>query len=433
MNILFFNARILTINETFDEIENGFLYVKGDTISYIGSVSPKEIEEGTHLIDCEGKLLLPGFVNTHTHLPMTIMRGNADDLPLHRWLEEKIYPMFAHDTDESMYWGSLLGLAEMIRNGITCVNEMSPTIEAVISAVRQTGMRGIFSMGIAGAAPNGLEMLKVNKQIYDKLHNVDNERIKIGVGPHAEYSCNMEFLESCAEIANELGCRIHMHVSETRQEHEQCKERHGGKTPIQLFDSLGLVNERTVMAHCVWVDNTDMEIIADRKAAVAHNPASNLKLASGIARIKEMLDQGIKVGIGTDSCVSNNKLDMFDEMYLASLLCKCRASDASAMNARESLYLATSGGAQAIGLQETGVLAVGKKADIIMIDTSNAVLYYPNNDIYSHLVYSGNSRDVCMTMIDGNILYKDGEFTTLDVPQIKAKSQELYMKLYDGC
>ena len=413
-------------------IEQGYVVVSEGIISAIGEgTPPKKLNTSLQTIDCAGNILMPGFVNTHTHLPLTILRGSADDLPLEQWIQQKMGPLGQKCNYQTNYWGSLLGIAEMLRRGITAVNDMAQQIDAVLEAATVSGIRGIFSMGIETVHSNGIDDLEKTREMYLKYNGADNNRIQVGLGPHAEYTVTEDFMLAAKEMAQRLSCPIHMHISETSKEHQECKNRHNGKTPTRLCEDLGLFSLNMRMAHCVWVTDEDLDIIKEHHASVLHCPASNLKLASGIAPIRKMLDRGITVGIGTDSCVSNNKLDMWDEMRLASLLSKIETGYASSIPSWQALKLATLESAKAIGLQDVGAIQVGKKADIIVIDVSKKTHYTPKNDLFSHLVYSGNSDDVILTMVEGEILYYKGEYSTLNLAEIIAKNNELYKTVFE--
>ena len=426
--ILFRNARIITADASMRVIPNGYLLVRDDRIASLGEGEPPETGNVDQVIDCQGNLLMPGFIDTHTHLPMSMMRGYADDLPLHEWIEKKTGPMLEKDTYDTMYLSTTLGLMEMLRNGITCVNEMYPSIRAALDASSAVGIRGLFSMGISGPLADCRERLRENLSVMEEY--AENPLLHVGFAAHAEYSCETEFLRLVSDTAAERGSFIHIHCSETQKEHEECKQRHGGLTPIRFFDSLGFFRSRVLLAHCVWVDEEDLDVLAARNGHVLHNPSSNLKLASGIAPLGRMLDKGISVGLATDSCVSNNRLDLWEEMRLAALLGKVRADNASAVPAQTAFRLATAGGAAALGLTDVGCLAPGMKADLIQVNTVGNPHYCPESDLFSRIVYSGCASDVTMTMVNGRILYRGGEYTTIDSERTLALCTRLASALY---
>lgn len=433
MKTVFKNSWVITMNEQYDILQGAYVCVDDGRITYVGKNPPDELTKNAKIIDCgDLKVIMPGFVNGHTHIPMTLMRGNAEGLPLKRWLEEKIYPMFKRDTFDTMYWGSMLGIAEMIRSGITTINDMSPTILPGVKALESGKQRAILSMGIMGSEANSLNLLKTNVELFEEYNGTQNGRLQIAVGPHAEYTSNIRFLEECSRTAKEIGARIHVHTSETYSEHTQCIERHGGKTPIELFESLGMFRSRMLLAHCVWASDHDIEIIKKNDAAILHCPASNLKLGSGIARVPYMLEQNIKISLSTDSAVSNNKLDLWDEMRLAALLYKGVTNDATVLNAHEALYIGTKGSALALGYTDLGSIEVGNKADIILVNIQDSTNYYPMSDLVNNIVYSGCSQDIVLTMVDGEILYQDGKYKYLDIEEILSNCQTQFDKAYHG-
>lgn len=423
MNIRFYNAKILTLlPEHKFEIIEGELWVKGDTICYLGaakeageSVQGEDVIVWDREIDVKGNLLMPGFKNAHTHTAMTFLRSYADDLPLQDWLTRQVFPKEGQLTEDDVYWLNILGIMEYLTSGITSNFDMYffPPVDAKASA--DTGFRTVQTSGLNNFGGT-VELMEEN---YHKVNEMSNLTTFI-VGFHAEYTTSKELMEGVAKLADKLKSPVWMHNAETKLEVDECKER-WGMTPTALTDSLGMYQYGGGGYHCVWVEDGDFEIFKKRGLTAVTNPASNLKLASGICPVKRFVDEGISMAIGTDGPASNNCLDMFREMFLTSTLAKVREMDAECVSADEILYMATAGGAKAMLLDDCDCLAVGKKADIIMIDLQQPNMQ-PENNIVKNLVYSGSKQNVKMTMINGRILYEDNRF------EIGFEPAEIYAK-----
>lgn len=419
MNTKFYNARILTLSESgksgdlFDIIE-GELWVEENRITYVGT--PKESD---HLhfdeeIDVNGNLLMPGFKNAHTHSAMTFLRSYADDLPLHDWLNNQVFPMEAKLTGEDMYHLSKLAILEYLTSGITANLDMYFCPKDVAQASIDMGFRTVLNAGVnnfTGSISENIDFLEKNHKKFNSYH----ELIQYKIGLHAEYTASSELLSEIANLANHLQAPIYTHCSETKYEVEECIKRYK-MTPTTYLNSLGMFNYGGGCFHCVHMTQEDLEIIKDKNVSVVTNPASNLKLASGIAPVKKMMDMGINLAIGTDGPASNNALDMFREMYLTTGLQKVQEMDASAVDANKVLYMATIGGSKAMGLTKADTLEVGKLADLIMID-----LHQPNmqpiNNITKNIVYSGSKQNIKLTMVNGKILYRDNRFFVNEDPE----------------
>lgn len=423
MNIRFYNAKILTLlPEHKFEIIEGELWVKGDTICYLGaakeageSVQGEDVIVWDREIDVKGNLLMPGFKNAHTHTAMTFLRSYADDLPLQDWLTRQVFPKEGQLTEDDVYWLNILGIMEYLTSGITSNFDMYffPPVDAKASA--DTGFRTVQTSGLNNFGGT-VELMEEN---YHKVNEMSNLTTFI-VGFHAEYTTSKELMEGVAKLADKLKSPVWMHNAETKLEVDECKER-WGMTPTALTDSLGMYQYGGGGYHCVWVEDGDFEIFKKRGLTAVTNPASNLKLASGICPVKRFVDEGISMAIGTDGPASNNCLDMFREMFLTSTLAKVREMDAECVSADEILYMATAGGAKAMLLDDCDCLAVGKKADIIMIDLQQPNMQ-PENNIVKNLVYSGSKQNVKMTMVNGRILYEDNRF------EIGFEPAEIYAK-----
>ena len=423
MNIRFYNAKILTLlPEHKFEIIEGELWVKGDTICYLGaakeageSVQGEDVIVWDREIDVKGNLLMPGFKNAHTHTAMTFLRSYADDLPLQDWLTRQVFPKEGQLTEDDVYWLNILGIMEYLTSGITSNFDMYffPPVDAKASV--DTGFRTVQTSGLNNFGGT-VELMEEN---YHKVNEMSDLTTFI-VGFHAEYTTSKELMEGVAKLADKLKSPVWMHNAETKLEVDECKER-WGMTPTALTDSLGMYQYGGGGYHCVWMEDGDFDIFKKRGLTAVTNPESNLKLASGICPVKRFVDEGISMAIGTDGPASNNCLDMFREMFLTSTLAKVREMDAECVSADEILYMATAGGAKAMLLDDCDSLAVGKKADIIMIDLQQPNMQ-PENNIVKNLVYSGSKQNVKMTMVNGRILYEDNRF------EIGFEPAEIYAK-----
>ena len=435
MNIRFYNAKILTMKSA--DVLEGEVWVQNEKILYVGDGSntdPVYQKPGQSCIvwdreiDCEGNLLMPGFKDAHTHSGMTLLRSYADDLPLHDWLFDRVFPVEAKLDGEMIEHLTRLAILEYLTSGITAIFDMYLTPDTVAKACVDMGMRCVQVSGMSGQKEEDYaESYKRTERCYQQ-YNGHDPLLSYFIGFHAEYTCSRELLEKVSELAHKYKAPVFTHLSETRSEVEECKERYG-MTPPQLFDSLGIFDYGGGGYHCVWMDDRDMDIFQQRGLSVVTNPGSNTKLASGIAPISEYLKRGINVAIGTDGPASNNCLDMFREMFLVTGLAKLREMDASAVDAWEVLKMATVNGSKAMNLPDTDVLEEGKLADIIMID-----LHQPNmqpfNNIPKNIVYSGSKQNVKMTMIHGKILYENGKFSDqYDVDAIYGKANEIIENL----
>lgn len=411
MNTRFYNAKILTLADDHKfKITEGELWVKGNTICYIGDGTDTadvckdgEVLVWDREIDACGNLLMPGFKNAHTHTAMTFLRSYADDLPLQDWLNQQVFPREGQLTEDDVYWLNILGIMEYLTSGITSNFDMYffPPVDAKASA--DTGFRTVQTSGLNNFGGT-VELMEENYHIVNEMSDLTS----FIVGFHAEYTTSKELMEGVAALAQKLKSPVWLHNSETKLEVAECKER-WGMTPTQFTDSLGMYEYGGGGYHCVWFEEPDFEIFKKRHLTAVTNPASNLKLASGICPTKRFVDEGIAMAIGTDGPASNNCLDMFREMFLTSALAKVREMDAECVGADEILYMATAGGAHAMQLEDCDRLAVGKKADIVMIDLNQPNMQ-PENNIVKNLVYSGSKQNVKMTMINGKVLYEDNHF-----------------------
>ena len=361
-------------------------------------------------------LALPGFVNTHTHVAMTMFRSYADDMQLMDWLQKKIWPAEEKLTGDIVYWGSLLAIGEMLRGGTTAFSDMYFFMDDVAKAVEETGIRAVLARGLAGVSPNGSAALEENTALYKKWHGQADGRIEVMFGPHAPYTCPPDYIKKVVTAAQAVGAEIHIHLAETKGEVNQCIKEYG-KTPIALMNDLGVFDGGCLAAHCVWITEEDMKIMAAKHVRVAHNPGSNLKLASGIAPVQQMLEHGITVGLGTDGASSNNNLDMVEEMHLAALIHKAKRLDPLVIPARTAVDMLTVNGAKALGYSDIGELKIGYRADITLIDRSG-LHWYPQNDMVSLLAYAANSFDVDTALVNGKIVLRNKKLLTIDEERV---------------
>lgn len=432
MRLRFYNTRILTMEESRPVFE-GEVQVEGSRITCVKQAELRdreqdgvygEAEEKTgHVcgrwdreIDCAGNLLMPGFKNAHAHSPMTFLRSRADDMELGRWLNEVVFPAEARLVDEDVYWCSRLAFLEYLTSGMTAVFDMYFYREPMIQAARDVGFRVAF----CGAANDFSETECEMNTVYERLEG--DELLHFLYGFHAEYTTSRSLLGRIAEEAKFRHAPVYTHCAETKAEVEECRKK-TGVTPLAYLDSLGMFTNGGGVFHMVYPDEADYEILKKRGLYVITNPASNLKLGSGIAPLAEMLARGIPVAIGTDGPASNNCLDMFREMFLATGLQKGITGDARAVDAMEVLKMATINGSHAMKLEDTDILAEGKLADLVMIDLSRPNMQ-PLADIPKNLVYSGSKENVKMTVIGGRILYEDGRFPGQDAGEIYRKVNE---------
>lgn len=400
--------------------------IENDKIHAIGNV--KDTWKAERVIDCTEHLAIPGFINTHTHAAMTLLRSYADDMKLMDWLENRIWPVEAKMKSDDIYWGTMLGIAEMIKTGTTTFADMYADMDRVGDAVAETGIRAVLCRGMIGVAPNGLRALEENKALFREYHNAAEGRITVMFGPHAPYTCPPDFLKKVIVEAKKVNAELHMHLAETQGEVEDCVKQYG-KTPIALMEEVGLFECGVLAAHCVHLSEADMEIMARRRVRVAHNPGSNMKLASGVAPVAELMKKGIVVGLGTDGVSSNNNLDMLEEMHLAALLHKVHLMDPLVIPAFTALQMATTQGAQALGFGNSiGRLTEGCKADITLL-SMRGTQWYPRHDIASLLVYSANSAAVDTVLVNGKILLEQGKLTTIDEERVIYETNRRAMAL----
>jgi 5-methylthioadenosine/S-adenosylhomocysteine deaminase len=410
-------ATVLTIVPGEEPIEDGVVEWEGDALTYVGGREGAPTREADEMFGGRGCVVMPGLVNAHTHLAMTLFRGFADDMPLQSWLEEKIWPTEAKLVAEDVYWGTRLGVLELLRGGVTCFADMYHYYEAASQAAWDGGIRACPSGVLLGFLNNAGDLLKRAVDFTQEARARHGARIHPMLGPHAQYTCPDDLLREVAEAAREHGMAMHIHVSET--EHEVAESvAQNGLRPVQHLERLGFLEGQVLAAHCVWLDEADIRTLAEREVGVAHCPGSNLKLASGFAPVPELLAAGAVVGLGTDGAASNNNLDMIEEARLAALIHKGRTGDPTVVNAHEALEMATRGGARALGLGGlVGTLEVGKRADLALLDLSSPHLQ-PVHNVVSQVVYAARAEDVRMTVVNGEVVMWNGGFRGQDVGEI---------------
>jgi 5-methylthioadenosine/S-adenosylhomocysteine deaminase len=400
------------------------LLIKDDLIYKI----EEEITEDNvdKIIDAKDKILLPGFVNTHTHLSMALFRGLADDLSLDEWLNDNIWPMEANLNGYYCYVGALLGAVELIKSGTTTFSDMYFYMEDVAKAVEESGIRAVLSYGMIdfGDEEKRKAEIEENMRLFKNCHNTADGRIKVFFGPHSPYTASEELLKEVRKLADENNIKIHIHVSETQKEIDDVSAEKGLR-PFEYLDSIGFLGPDVVCAHSVWLSDEEIEIIKKHDVKVSHNPCSNMKLASGIAPVTKLLENNICVAIGTDGASSNNNLDIIEELRTASLLQKVSTLDPKALNSDEAFAMGTINGARALGLDdEIGTVEVGKKADLILVDTNNANMIPDSSKLSSNIIYSANGFNVDTTICNGQILMENRELTTLNEQDIYKKARE---------
>ncbi len=401
---------VVTQNPDRDVLRGADVLIEDGVIESIGRHLPR----GGDVIDCSGKALLPGLINAHTHLAMTLFRGYADDMHLQDWLTRRIWPLESKLTEKHVYHGSLLAMLELIKGGVTTYCDMYFFGRGVRKATIETGMRGVFAQGVLDLQTAEFRDAEEALRIFRSLAKKETELFTPAVGTHAPYTCSEETLHKAKELAGRHGALIHIHASETRKEvYESLREKK--KRPIEYLDSIGFLGENVLIAHAGWATKGEVSILGKRNTKVVHCPVSNMKLAvGGVAPLPEMFQSGVVVALGSDGAASNNTLDVFQEMKAASLLQKMHRWDASLLPAQTALDMATVYGARAIGLDtEIGSIEEGKKADVILVDMRKPHLA-PVHDVVSALVYSARPGDVDTCAVNGRVLMKDGEVLTVD-------------------
>ena len=420
-------ADIDLLDENLDFRSHCWVGVRDGRVAYVGDAAPAGEEAARYgeVYDGRGKLLCPAFYNAHAHAPMTLLRGYAENLPLQAWLNDMVFPFEAKITPEDCYWGTLLSCAEMARYGCVSFSDMYYHMEEGARAALDAGIKMNLSDSLLAFNGEGLDDLPVKgnlDRLIRDLQGAGDGRIVVDCNIHAEYTSNPRAVADLAAYAKEHGLRLQVHVSETRLEHEECKQRHG-LTPAAYMEAHGIFDSPTTAAHCVWLEAEDFDILKKHNVSVACCPASNLKLASGYANIPKMLEKGINIALGTDGAASNNNLNILQDIYLFGVVYKGFYHDSTLLTPAQVLHTATRAGALSQGRTDCGKLAVGYKADLCVIDTDTPQ-FTPMTDAACNVVYAAQGADVRLTMVDGEVLYRDGEFKTIDIEKVKAEMQK---------
>ena len=416
MSILIENIdEIYTADNDNKVIKNGYIIINNGIIEKIHKM--KEIQQENKkqfdkIIDAEDKVAIPGLINTHTHSSMTLLRGYADDLPLKEWLETKIWPFESRLRKDDFYWGTKLAILEMIKTGTTTFSDMYFSMDEIAKAVKETGIRAVLSEGLI-EENDGEKGLQNSIRFAKEWNNKANGRIKTMLAPHSPYTCSREYLKRIVNKADEIGVPIHTHLAETENEVKITKEKYG-KSPTKFLEDVNFFSVPILAAHCIYLDESDMEILAENNVGVAHNPLSNMKLGSGIANITKLIDKGINIGLGTDGVASNNNLDLFEEAKIAAYLQKVDKKDPSLINTNDLLKMLTINGAKVLGIDNLGKLKEKYIADLVLLDINKSSYFYPHHNNLSNIFYSSNSNSVNTVIIDGKVVLEDGNLLTME-------------------
>jgi len=424
---------IVTMDSERRILRDHFIGIENGEIRYIGKEKPVETEE---IVELPHRMIVPGFIDAHTHVAMTILRGLKDDADLMEWLQKYILPMEMRLKPNDVYYGALYGITEMIRSGITAFLDMYYHEIEIAKAVADAGVRAVLSYGSADVFFNRSpeEEFKIAENFRMELEKLARERdakdrLFFAYGPHSPYGCTKELLEIFRDESRKTGYRIHIHLAETQSEVKQIKEK-TGYTPIEYLNSIGLLSDKVMAAHVVWVEDKEFGILRERGVHVLHNPISNLKLASGIAPIPRMLSEGINVALATDGPASNNRLDMFREMHVAAIIHKGYNRDPKIVPAKTVVEMATINAAKALGLNSIiGSIEVGKKADLVVINLKKGPHGTPLHDPYSMIVYALDQSYVESVMVNGEWLYRNGEYVKVNLEELREKVQGIRERL----
>lgn len=412
-------SEVTVIQADGGRLSGAYVGIRDGRIAYLGTQRPAE-DWGEEV---RGELLLiPGLYNSHTHVPMTLLRGYGDDMVLDRWLNDRIFPFEDQLTGEDVYWGSLLGIAEMLASGTVSFTDMYYFCDRIVQAVEESGIKANIGRGTSCFDPGkkfrDLPACADTLELLRTVHGTAEGRIRVDVSPHSEYTTRPDILADMAALAAEYGVRMHTHLSETRKEQLECVARHG-MTPAAVMQAAGVLDQPVTLAHCVWLTEPDMErLAAAPDLTVAHCVKSNLKLASGVAPVDKLRKKGIRVALGTDSAASNNALDMLEEMRTAALTAKGVSLDPCVLSAPEVLSMATREGALSQGRGDCGDIKEGFRADIVAL-RMDTIAMTPVHSPVSNLIYAAGRDAVAMTVVDGRVLYREGEFPTIDIERVR--------------
>lgn len=424
------DATIVTMDDEHRVLPHADLVISGSEIARMrtsGEAHPEVPSD--RVIDASGMVAVPGLINAHTHCAMTLLRGYADDMPLMPWLEERIWPVETKLEADDVYWGTLLGIAEMIRAGVTCFNDMYHYFESAARAALDSGMRAVVSGVLLAFLPDADERLEHAIEFAREWRDKGDGLLVTMLGPHAPYTVPNHFLDRVIEGAREVGVGIHIHVSETRREVEESR-RDYNQTPVERLSDIGLLDvDPIAAAHCVHLTAGDIDTLVEKRVGVSHCPGSNMKLASGVAPIPKLLEAGAIVGLGTDGPASNNNLDVLEEARLAALLHKTHTGDPTAVPAYTALAMATRGSAEALGIGDrVGRIQAGMKADIALLDFRQPHLF-PPHDVISHLVYAARAGDVRTVFVNGRPVMLDRKLLTIDEEEVYGRVRDRLKRL----
>ena len=423
-DVLIYGCTVLPMNRR-TAIRDGAVAIKDGKITFVGKNAFATNIHAEKRINAKGKAALPGLVNCHTHVPMTLFRGIAEDQPLDVWLKKAIWPLEAKLKSEDIYVGALLGCLEMIKSGTTCFADMYFHEDVIAKAVEKSGLRGVLAEGIieAGDKTLGEKMLNDSVNFARSFHGYADGRVTALLGPHAAYSCSPELLVKVREKASELNVGVHIHLAESKEMFKEFEERYG-YSEVEFLDKAGLLKDHVLAAHCVNLSVEDMHVLSKGSVNVAYVPVANMKLGLGAAKIKDLVDLGVNVGLGTNGPASNNSLDLFETIKMAALLQKLTYLNPKVLPVYDVLRMATINGAKALEVErDVGSLEVGKKADIIMVDLSKPHLK-PLHNTYANIVYSARGSDVDTVIVDGKIVMENRQVKTLDEQAVMEKAEK---------
>lgn len=411
------------LGENYDWHKNVDIVIESHLIK---SIRPHQARfaEDAQIIKGKNKLVLPGFFNLHSHVPMTLLRGYGEGLDLESWLFERIFPFEDLMTADDMYWGALLGISEFLASGVVSFSDMYMRVQGIVKAVKESAIKANLCnpLGVMDPSADYSQTNSYQEEIYmlDYISKNKDSKIIVDAGIHGEYTSSPESVAQVLEFAQTHDLNIQIHISETQQEHEECKKRNQGKTPTQYFNDLGVLDRKCILAHGVYLEEKDLQIIKEKNAVLVHNPASNLKLGSGFANIQKWFEHGIQVCLGTDGPASNNDLDIIQDMRLAALLVKGLNKNPKLISTNQILDMLTINGAEAQNRANSGQIKPGQAADLIIVDLDTPNMQ-PIYDLQANLVYSMNQKNIYLTMVDGKILYQNGEYKTIDIEKVKAQ------------